>query len=153
MSTKVDGTRVDLQPAGGNKCVMFQVDHDANYNDYRVQNIAGAGTFRFSFCAPPDFKNLVSLELICAPDAGAAGAAKNIDLYSDYGGPGESTTQHSQANTTATYNLGTADTWQSIDIAPLFSSLAASDRCGLLVDHKTIGGTNRYIGVKMVYGA
>lgn len=151
MSTKVDGIRKDLQPAGGNICVMFPVDHDSNYNNYRVQTIAATGAFRFTFCAPPDFSSLVSLELIFAPSVGAAGAGKDIDLYSDYGGPNESTVQHSQADTTSAYDLGTADTWRTLNIAPLFSNLSAQDRCGLFLDHKGIGGACYYVGVKMVY--
>ncbi|NIL98656.1 MAG: hypothetical protein GTO62_16420, partial [Planctomycetales bacterium] len=109
MSVRVDGEQVDVPPAGGNVCYFFEVDHDSNYKDYRVQTVAGTGSQRFTFCVPPDFSSLVSLEIIYAPSAGAAGAGKDIDLYSDYGGPNESTTQHSESDTTSTYNLGTAD--------------------------------------------
>ena len=116
-----------------------------------MQTIAGTGAHRFDFCVPDDFVSLVSIELIVAYAVGAVGSGKDIDLYSDYGAVGQSTVQHSESDTTSTYTLSGPDTWQAFDISGVFNSLSAGDHCGLLLDHKSIGGSAFYLGVKMVY--
>jgi len=140
-------------PTPGNvKSVFFgATNHDANLGDFRVQNLAATGSHRFTFHTPLDFTSLVKLVLLGVPTAGAAGAAKDIDLFSDYAGVGEAYNTHSQSDTTSTYNTGSANVIFELNIAPLFTSLAASDCAGIFVDHKSIGGTISYLGIVMWY--
>ena len=151
MGAYKDGNRVDLQMAGGEKCKTFELDFANNYNNYRVRTIAATGSQRFTFCIPDDFNSLVSLEAVGAPTGGAGGVGKDIDRYSDYGAVGESTTQHSEADTTSTYDTGTDDNWEAIDLSSVFSSLNAGDICGVLVDHKSIGGAINYARIILKY--
>ncbi len=133
------------------KSVFFAADYSANLFDYRVRAIGGAGTFRFSFHIPSDFQSLNSLQLIGAPTAGAAGAGKDIDLTSSYGAIGENAANHSESDLGTLYNTGTTDVWFGIDLSVVFSTLSASDFCGVMADHNSIGGSINYVGIVLNY--
>lgn len=132
--------------------IFFPADVATDLGDYRVRNVGGNGTHRFNFKAPHDFTTITALVLVGAPSAGAAGASKDIDLSSDYGGIGELTNVHSESDTATVYDLtGTSGEWTEIDISGVFSSLAAGDFCGLQVNHMGIGGAIDYIGIRLRY--
>ena len=124
-------------------------DRDDNYSG-RLLTTSGDGFV--SFFAPQDFISLTKLVLIGYPvDAGAAGAGKDIDIFSSYGANGASITQHSGSDTSTTYDTGTQNVFFEIDISSIYGSLAANDRAGLQVLHNTVGGNIFYIGILMEY--
>lgn len=127
-------------------------DYNADMGSYRVRNIGGSGAHNFTFRFPVDFGAIVKLCLLAIPSAGAAGAARDIDLFSDYAAPGEPFNNHTQSDTTSTYDLtGTSGEIFELDIAPLFTSASAFDVAGIEVDHNAIGGAIEYLGVLLRY--
>lgn len=136
----------------GNREIFFATDISTTpYNNYRTTSVGSNDSNRFCFHVPADFSTLVSIELIFAANGGTGGTGKDIDLDSDYGAVGESSTTHSESDTTSTYDVGTLDEWQAIDVSAVFSSLAAGDICGLLWDNQTIGTTLRVRGLRLKY--
>jgi hypothetical protein len=132
--------------------VFYGVDSSANLGDYRVRAIGTTGSYRFTFNIPNDFTSLTKLVMIISPTSGAAGSGKDIDLSSNYGSVGEAQNEHSESDTTTTYDFtGDADKFVELDISIVFSSIAAGDICGLFVDHKGTGGTINYFGVRLDY--
>jgi len=132
--------------------LFFPATYAATNGDYAVMSIATNGDGSFTFFVPADFVSLTSLQLLLIPSVGAAQAARNIDLLSDYGASGQSATQHSESDLATTYNLaGLANAHTEIDASGVFSALAAGDRCGLHVDHNSVGGSISYLGIRMVY--
>jgi len=129
----------------------FPAETSANYmTSYRVRTIGATGVFNFDFRVPHDFNSIVSLVMICAPNAtfGAAGA---IDLESEYGAAGESVTNHNETDS-LTGLSGTADVWQEIDISSVFTALAAGDYCGVDFSHISgISTTVNYLGIRLRY--
>jgi hypothetical protein len=146
--------RVDVTIAANSvtKSVLFEVcKYDKILNNFNLDKQASSALGNFSFVIPNDFTTLVSMHMLLVPQSGAAGTNKNIDLTSSYGGDGQSMTTHSETNTTATYNLGTTNTWTKIDLSTVFSSLAAGDRCGLEIETIGIGGEIYMLGINLVY--
>jgi len=132
--------------------LLFPFEPSGSTGDYRTRTVAGSGSWRVSFQVPPDFKSLVSLVVGCIVSAGAAGSGKNIDLDSDYGAAGESSTAHSESDATSTYNFtGLSGMHTDINVAGVFSQLAADDRCGLLITHNAIGGALDYLFLRLGY--
>jgi hypothetical protein len=142
-------TGVTLEPIGYQ---YTPVEPNANFGNYRVRNILGSGTYRFTFPVPENFDSLISLDLIAVPASGVAGSGKDIDLFSEYAILGELTDANTEADTTTVYDFtGKADQFIKIDISPVFSALEPGATCGLLVDHNGIGGTISYFMIKMAY--
>ena len=134
------------------KHIFFLADYDANYLTYRAKTVAGSGIQRFTFAIPSDFVSLNSINLIGSPNAGAALAARNIDLYSTYGKSGEADAAHTQSDTIITYDLsGQTAKKVKFDIASVFSSIEANDICGLQIEHQAIGGTITYYCIELIY--
>lgn len=130
----------------------FQVDHDSNLGTHRVQNIGTAANFNLEFTTPPDFLSLISLDVIGVPNsAGAAGTGKDIDLNSNYGTLGEVYNQHSESDTTSTYDTGTVDQFFALDLSSVFTNLSANDQCGVNINHNIIGGTISYFEIRLHY--
>jgi len=135
---------------GSTMCWFFPVDHDSNYGEYRVQSISGTGSFRFTFFIPHCLSVITHVHMICIVTASAAQAGRDIDLYSNYGADGELYNQNTEQDITSTYDLSAyPEKFHEFDIAHVFSSIAAGDRCGIRVDHKSIGGYIRYLGIKV----
>lgn len=131
---------------------LYQLEYDANLGDHRVQQVGSNSAQNFEFAIPPDFLSLISLKLSGYPTAGAAGAAKDIDLFSDYNGVGELFNTHSESDTTTTYDFtGQTDRLVQIDLSGVFTSLSAQDRCGIQVDHNVIGGSINYVDIELEY--
>jgi len=142
---------VDLHRRSTNSAT-FNSEYDADLGDFRVKNIAANAESRFTFRIPNDFFSLIKLVITGNPTAGAAGAGKNIDLFSDYATIGEPFNQNSESDTTTTYDFtGNTDQFIEIDLSVVFSSISAGDRCGLLLDHNAIGGIIRYLEIEIVY--
>lgn len=135
--------------------VFFDVGNpNSNQGDYRVRLRNENQPWRMNFVVPDNFGELISLEAIGFTAPGAQGSGKNIDLFSDYGGPGESFQTHSESNTTDTFDLGAnAGDHFSVPIDSVFSQLAAGDRCGVLIDLNGVGGNVFWIGIKLKYKA
>lgn len=132
--------------------IFFSGDPNGNYSNFRVRNVSGSGYFRFNFCVPHDFGEIVELKLVGIVSEEAAGADKNIDLSSEYGHADEAYNVHSESNTTALYDLtGKADKFYEFDIAGIFTSLEPGHYCGVCANHNDIGGFIRYIGIRMIY--
>jgi len=126
--------------------------YNANLGNFRTREVGGTGAHNFTFCVPSDFASLVSCEVVGIISTGAAGAAKDIDLSSDYGAVGEAYNIHSETDTTTTYDFtGKANQLASYSIAPVLSALSAGDYVGFDIDHNGIGGAIDYIGIKLVY--
>jgi hypothetical protein len=140
------------QPPGGAATVkeFFTpgTDYNANMGAFRERNFSGTTQFNFSFIVPDAFLALTSLRILGIPNV--TNAAADIDLISDYGAEGEAFNNHSESELGNTYNL-VANQLFSIDISPVYSVLAAGDRCGLTVDHNNLGGAVGYIGIHMLY--
>lgn len=123
-------------------------NYDANFGDYRVQNISGTGAFRFTFDVPDNFVSLVSLVMRCIAQADVVD--ESIELFSDYGTPGELFDANSEDDTTSLFSF-TEDEIAELDISSVFTNLAAGQSCGVFIDHKGIGTSIKYLGVRMVY--
>lgn len=160
----VEGSGIDLNyndagnlltitnSAPATKHIFYVINTDANVGDFRVRSVGAAGNFRITFLVPHDFTSLVSIGLVGIPTAGAAGAARDIDIESDYATFGEIYNTNSETNTTITYNLtGTADRITSLDISSVFTGIAANDLCGFFFTHNAIGGTINYLGIVLRY--
>lgn len=129
----------------------FLPDVNGNDGNHRIRTLSASANFNFEFAIPSDFNSLVSIEMIMAPTAGAAGSGKDVDLSSSYGNPGELTNFHSETDASSTYNFGTASTFAAIDISSVFSSLSANDICGLNWDNMSVGGTINIYAIKLIY--
>jgi hypothetical protein len=137
---------------GVSKTLFIPADHDANLGDYRVRSVPGTGAHRFNVMFPTDLTTLNECKLVGIPSAAAAGSGKDIDLLSDYGAIGELYNQHSESDTTTTYDFtGKTDKLVQIDLMPVLSAVAAGDLAGIQVDHNSIGGSMFYLGIVMRY--
>lgn len=128
-------------------------DYNSNNSSYRMKSIGGTGNQNITFKIPDDFIALNSIYAIGQVTAGAAGSGKDIDLTSNYGTYGEAINQHSETDTTTTYDF-TGFTNQNnniIDLSVVLSSLSAGDIVGLNIDHNAIGGTIYYHGIIIKY--
>lgn len=151
---RTGGATLNLSSLGGTKSITFPITlfTGQNRGDHRVDSLGATGVGRYNFAVPEDFGSLTSLELIGIPMAGAAGASKDIDLFSDYGAVNENFANHSESDTTTLYDFtGDTDLFIPIDLSVVFSSLTAGDFCGVQVDHNSIGGAIDYKLIKMVY--
>lgn len=107
------------------------------------------------FKIPSDFASLTSLKVVIIPTTGAALSNRNLDLTSDYGSLGELYNQHSESNTTITYNLtGFGNRFTTLDVSSVFTSLSGGDYCGLTITNGSdMGGVIYYVGVLIQYTA
>lgn len=137
---------------GGTKRIFYPTSGATAYGSYLVNSAGTGGTARFTFFFPGDMTAITTLVAVGIVGTGANTTARDIDLSSEYGASGELGTTNAQTSTATTYDLtGTADTLREINIAPVFTSAAAGDYAGLLISHNAIGGTIRYLGVRLVY--
>lgn len=135
-----------IAPVTRNK--FFQADCNGNFGTYRVRSLGSVGAFRFNFHVPADFDTLVGISLI--GQANAAVVAGDIDLTSEYGAVGESASNHTETDTTSTYNFNINELTK-LDLSSVFSSLAAGDYAGVFVDHNGVGTTINYLGILLEY--
>lgn len=135
------------------KQVWFEgANYDVNIGNYRAQAIGATGAQRFTFHIPDDFNTLIKLAFIVIPAIGAAGAGRDIDLFSDYAAIGEIYNNHTESDTTSTYDFtGTANQITEFNVTHLFNNLSPDDTAGIFVDHNGIGGTINYLGIHMIY--
>ena len=137
---------------GESMVIYFTVEGNSNRESYRTRNIGATGAYRFTFIVPDDFLSLVSIRLIASPRSGAEGSGKDIDLISSYGADGEAINNHSESDTSSTYQIAaSAGTFGFLDLSSVFTGLAAGDRCGVFVDHKAIGGSVDYYKIELKY--
>lgn len=143
-------TRIIPDPAF--RSIFFRAPADSSAAEFPTMGVTASGSGRMSFWATVEFVQLVSAVLVGVPSAGAAGAARDIDLYTSYGSPGERCDQHEEEDTSTTYDLtGESGNLVELDIAPLLSSLQPGDLVGLRVAHNAVGGTIDYLGVVLRY--
>ena len=103
---------------------------------------------RFTFFVPHDLVSLTELVVLGIPLASFVD--QQIDLTSDYGATGEQYNNHSESDIGGLFSA-TAGEVTAFDVSSVFSALAAGDRCGVLFDHKGIGTTIHYIGIRLRY--
>lgn len=130
---------------------MFYADLIGTKNSngsFAGRSVSSGGDHCFTWFVPHDYSSTTSIELLCIPNG--TNATADIDLNSDYGAAGEAHNTHSESNTSITFNL-VQDDIIAMDVSSVYSSLTASDYCGLDVDHNTIGFTNMYIGIRFRY--
>lgn len=140
---------IDDSKTQGAKEVFFHgSEYDTDIGDYRLKFISANGIQNFSFKVPNDFNTLDSIELIILPVN--TNASADIDLDSDYALTGELSNTNSESEAANTYSLS-ANTWTSIDISPVFSSLQANHRCGLKVTLNGVTGGINALGIQLRY--
>lgn len=143
--------RAQPNPGGLERSIIFLGDLNANDGTYRVHNIGTNGTHRFSFSVPEEAGAIVAVRMVgWATAAGAVGAGKDIDLFSEYGADGEAKDFNAESDITTTYTIPAVDELFTINLLTVFSALAAGDRAGIRIDHMGIGGNVAYLGVELV---
>lgn len=120
----------------------------SNKGDFAGRAVSSSGAHQFTWFVPHDYTSTIAIEMIAIPDG--TNATADIDLSSDYGAAGEAFNNHSETNTSITYNL-VLDNLTSMDVSSVYSSLSASDYCGIEMDHNGIGFSNMYIGLRLRY--
>lgn len=136
-------------PSAADKAIWVDVPSPAaNKGDFRVDAVGATGNMRINFVAPFDFVSLDSCIIVGIPNATFTN--QGIDLESDYGAIGEAFNNHSESEVANLYS-GTINTFFSLSVAPVLSSLAAGDFVGITVTHGSIGTTINYIGLLLRY--
>jgi hypothetical protein len=135
-----DSNISDMESACEDECEIKEVffyglNHSTQINNYKCTSINETGTDYYSFVIPDDFNHLHELKLCGITQNGGSG--KNIKLYSNYGGVGDSHTSTSESDTTKTFDLGNADDIIELDISSVFSNIIAGDICGLRTTHNS----------------
>lgn len=141
-----------LPNGSATKDAWFEAETSGNYNafSYRTRSVGATSMFNFNFRIPQDFSNITSLVLIGAPDSDY-GPDGEIDLVSNYGAAGESVDNMIES-TSLLAESGSLDVWGELDLASVFTGIAAGDYCGVEVDHVTnIGTMINYIGIRLRY--
>ncbi len=153
IGNEILGTPFVPPPDAPTKEIFYAgTNYGANAGDYRTVSVATNGTQNFTFRVPHDFNSLIALVMVGFAGAGAAGAGKDIDLFSDYGATGEQFDNNSESDTTSTFTLGAvALELFEYDISSVFSALAANDYAGIQIDHNAVGGNTDYIGLRLRY--
>ncbi len=150
LAAHLAGIDAILATIGGNRHIVFSISsHNASSGDYDVLKISVNGTGEFAFGTPADFGSLVSLKLVGI--ANSANPTADIDFFTDYAAVGEDAQNHSQSDTTTTYNIPAVNEVVEFDIKPLYTSLAAGDICGLKVTHNSISQGFDYTCIVMEY--
>jgi len=153
----VAGAFVDdaLNTLGGlvaNKSRFYNVTNgNTTTGTYRTRSVGASGAWEFNGTFPADFNSITKIAMIGFPSAGAAGAGKDIDIYSNYGAVGEAYNFNSESDTTTTYNTGVANQFFELDLSAIFTSPSANDFFGVQIDHQGIGGAIEYLGVLLEY--
>jgi len=141
------------------RSVAFQLQSNGSPSvsgEHVVFSVASNGSANFAFSIPENYVAMVALGLVGVPSSGAAGAGRDIDLFSEYGDPStnESPSAHAESDTTTTYDFtGLSGLFTSVDLTPVFSSVEGGDRCGFNVKHNSIGGAMEYHEIRLVYEA
>lgn len=129
---------------------LAATNYDSNDTGYRGQAIAGTGSQYFTFVIPSDFNSFViNPRFIVTARSGVTGV--DIDLSSTYAGNGEVKNTHTESDTTSTYDFSVADTFYTIDLSGILSSVSAGDRIGIYFDNKGIGTTLDVYGIEYTY--
>lgn len=146
----VEGGTAVWKTQSTQKCIFFYYD-TMNVVDsyYRVIQVSSNGSVDMFFNTPSDFTSLVSVDAVFI--SLFANPTADIDLYSNYAACGENKNTHQESNTTSTFDTGTVNNIETIDLSSVFSSLSAGDLCAVHIDHNSIGGALNYFGVRLVY--
>ena len=128
---------------------------ESNYGRQIVISASSVSNTHITFYIPIEATTLISAKVIGIPSpaVAAAGPGRNIDLYTDYGAPGEPPTQHQQSDLITTYDFtgkGGIIT-EIVDIISILTSAEGGDIVGLEINHTIIGGAIEYMGVALVY--
>jgi len=136
--------------SGGLKTAMFPAESNGNSSvgNMRDRGVGATANFNFNFWTSADFTTLASATVIGIPSAGAAGAARDIDLDSTYGDVGMSVTQYAETDTAITYDLtGTSGQFYAMDVSSVLNNLGPSQFGGINIDHNSVGGTIEYLAL------
>jgi len=129
---------------------LAATNYTANRNGYRINPIAGAGSQYFTFEIPLDFNSFVISPRFVLSTRGTV-TNGDIDFSSTYAGNGEATNTHTESDTTSTYNFASADTFYTIDLSGILSSVSAGDRIGIFWDNNGIGTYADVYGIEYTY--
>lgn len=143
-----DYVSVGVAPTAFREVFFNAAQYDAARGDFRVCQIGASAANQFTFAVPADFGVLVGLVLLGMADTTVAGV--NIDIASDYGGVGQAFNVHSESDVASTYGF-TDNLITEVDLAGIYSALAAGDYCGLTVTHNAIGAIVDYLGIVLRY--
>jgi hypothetical protein len=142
---------VDDATAVPTKSIFYNSEGDGNIDNYRSRSVGGSGTFRFNGRFPVDLTTVTKIVAIASPNAAAAGTGKDIDIYSSYAASGEAINNHTESDTTTTYDTGTTDNFFELDLSGIFTTPAANDMFGVLIDNNIGLGTINYYGILVEY--
>jgi hypothetical protein len=131
--------------------IFYPVDSPDTDGTYRVISVGTDGSIEFSFYVPNFVRDVKALTVVGISSAAAAGAAKDIDLASEYGAVGEARDANSASSAAATYTLPADKVIFELNALPVFADLESGDYAGLSVQHNTIGGAVSYLGVRLKY--
>lgn len=141
-----------LQLGATGQSVFMPASDSGTRGSFSVLSVPTNGVGNFVFHVPDQIVTITAIQLICIPTAGAAGASRDIDFYSDYGTLGEAFNIHSEADTTSVFDLSSqADKLMIFDITSVLSNVQPLDFVGITVDHNMIGGSIDYLGVDVHY--
>jgi len=118
---------------------------------FRLFDLGPSSAQRFVFNVPSDFVSLIKIVLIGLPTSGSAGPAKPINIVSEYSTLAEPFNNHSESNIGSTFDTGAISQFFEIDLSPVFSVLAASDKASFIIAHNAVGGNIRYLGNLLEY--
>ncbi|NHJ39634.1 MAG: hypothetical protein FK731_06325 [Asgard group archaeon] len=125
---------------------------DNELGNYKTLNVPASGDGYFNFKIPSKANLITSLKLLGNISAGAAQTARNIDFYFEYHAEGEPYNQHSDSDTTSTYDLSAfSGKTYGFELKDKMSSLNANDLVGIFIDHSSIGGDINYFGIELTY--
>ena len=136
--------------AGEVKVAFTQFGSNAatSLGEHNTVTVGSNGSINLEARIPDDFNALVSLAAVMFP--GSTNATANIDLTSTYCSLGEVFNNHSETDTTITYNL-TASVLTRIQANTVATAITAGDFIGVEFKHNTTGGTSNYLGMVLVY--
>jgi hypothetical protein len=135
------------------KCALYEIpERSDSINEIPTQSITTNGDIRIGFHVPDDYVSLVGAKAYFVVSAGAAQTARDIDLFSSYGAVGELPNNHTESDTTSTYDLSAfSGEIFALDLSAVLTSLGGDDSGGIRIKNNTIGGALDYIMMEFEY--
>ena len=155
LGTLVDGSSILgrlINPedvAAATKEFFWQVTDGNNVGAFPVKRVGPSTSIRFLGRIPHDFNALTSIVMVAIPDS--TSGPQTVELTSDKAADGESATADQEQDLTNTFSY-TANQMTEFDVSSVFTSIAAGDYVGLLIDRQGAGfGNLDMLGLKLRY--
>jgi hypothetical protein len=116
---------------GIDKYMTFSPDYSAIHGRYKTRLVLGLGFWNFDFYIPADFLALQEIKLVGIANKNFTN--EDIDLDSNYHGPGEDYQTHVESDTVTVSGIDNQSF--DLDVSSVFTALSADDRCGLRISH------------------